>query len=721
IDTTLPLDDGLPDAGALPDINELGTLDLDTDAPATGSVAIDSLAGGAGDGQAEEPVGGIADDLEDTLSGVGSNSAVPDGAMSIGEDDDTLTESATKRKLPIALIGGLAAVVLAVVGVGFFAPELIGLGGSDDTPKLPELPADMKADAPKDKGNTEPAPKPKDEPDAPKLGPAPELTGSNVHALPFGQLRPAVQKYASSDEFDSGLLAFGYFRLAHTFGDEEAAQNLLAMAPKKVNLRGGDELALAAQLGSMILDGKTSQAKKLGERALRGPMKNAALVEYVTGVAYQGKPPQKALKHLNRAVELDPGLVDASIARAELLFRKRGSEEEAEAALRTAVQAVPGPAIALRASKILMENGRYGSIDRIDDPVISSAQAEQMAAVDRTPFFRLLIAKNIWAGNFDAAAASAKRWAELEKRPEPFIAHGRLVSASGGDANAVLRSGLEQLKDNEDRGRMLHELGRLALADDTLEPKKRIASAEAVLEEAKALPGRDALGWTKLLEGDIARAGKQVPRAKAAYAAAGRGRARFVEPRLATLLAEGERGPNLAKLTQLERRSNDAAVTLALADALADKGNPGGASELYEKVLWSDASPRDALGSLIAWARATAAAGRRQRAYEQLQRVHESQPNDPELVGELVRLAQSMDKNDEAVSWYEKLRASEPDNVDFTVSYAGALNDAGKHTEAATVIEELHKKTPKAKSGRSLAELGRAYMEKDEVKARNLL
>ncbi len=728
VDTSIPLDNGLPDGGggaAAP--MDTGTLDLDLDLGSevgdAGASPIDTTGlepEATAESAADGGLDGIADRLEDTLSGVGSaDQPPPDERRGTGPSEGV------KKKPPVAALASLAAVLLAVVGVSFFAPELLPFNvpwaGGEDIPELPELPKDMQADATDTKDTPETGPKP-DEPDAPDLGPAPTLTASNVHALPFGQLRPAVQKYAAGKSVDAGLVAFGYFRLAHTFGDEEAAKKLLAMSPKKVNLKGAeDELALAAQLGAMILDGKTSQAKKLGERALKGQMKDAPLIEYVTGVAYSGKPPQKALKHLSRAVELDPGLVDASIARAELLFRKLGSEREAEEALRTAVKAVPGPAIALRAAKILMENDRFAAIDRIDEPLISSAQAEQMAAVDRTPFFRLLISKNVWAGNFDAAAASAERWAELDPRPEAFIAQARLVDASGGDGNAILRAGLERLEDPEDKGRLLHELGRLALNDKSLDEKQRIAKAEGILEEAKPLPGRDALGWVKLLEGDIARARNQVPRAKAAYAASGRGRSKFVEPRLATLLVEGDgRGPNLAKLTQLERRSGDPQVTLALANALAEKGNPGGAAELYEKALWTNAAPSDALDHLVSWARSTAASGRKDQAYQQLRVVQEARPKDPKVVRELVSLAQAMNRPEEAVSWYQTLLESAPENVDYKVAYAGALNDAEKHQEAITLLEELLKK-PEAKSGRSLAELGRAYMSKDEVKARQLL
>lgn len=717
VDTSIPLDNGLPDPDAPPGYFPGGE-------PVDGGLDLD-----LGDrGPAEEEtasaegsrIGEIADDLEDTLSGVGAASHPPPD-----ERRGTGPSEGVKKKPPLAALGALAAVVLAVVAVSFFAPDLLPFSvpwaGGNSTPELPELPQDMQADA-KDAPEPPTGPKP-EEPEAPALGPAPKLTASNVHALPFGQLRPAVEKYAASDGADPGLVAFGRFRLAHTFGDEEAAKALLKRAPKRINLEDdGDELALAAQLGTLILDGKSSQAKKLGERALKGPMKDAPLIEYVTGVAYAGKPPQKALKHLNRAVELDPGLVDASIARAELLFRKRGNEEEAEEALRTAVQAVPGPAIALRAARILMQNERFRAIDRIDDPLISSAQAEQMAAVDRTPFFRLLIAKNVWAGDLDAAAASAKRWSELDPRPEAFIAHARLVNANGGDPAKTLRQGLARLEDPEDKGRLLHELGRLALTNASLDEPQRIAQAETLLDEAKELPGRDALGWVKLLEGDIARARKQVPRAKAAYAASGRGRSKFVEPRLATLLIEGDgRGPNLAKLTQLEKRSDDPQVTLALADALADKGNPGGAAELYEKALWTNAAPSDALEHLVSWARSTAASGRRDQAYARLRIVQEARPKDPAVVRELVSLAQSMNRPAEAVSWYEKLLESAPDNLDYKIAYAGALNDAGKHERAITLLEELMKKAPEAKSGRSLAELGRAYMGSDEVKARQLL
>lgn len=697
VGTDIPLDNGLPDPNAAPDLGPSG-LEL------------------------EAPVAPTTAPTDDFAAPAVSDEATQDAALPPTDSGDThlaaedeLPDPPPKKRGPsVVFLGALAAVVLAVVGVAVFAPELIGLGG--DTTKLPEIPADI-PDDPDEEDTKKPETDSDGEPDAPELPPAPKLTSSNVHALPFGQLKPSVANYAGAEDAAPGLTLFGYFRLAYTFGDEEAAVKLRELAPKKINAaKVDDELLVAGALGSMIVNGKAGPAKKLGERALKSSKRNSALVEYVTGLAYNGKPAAKALKHLNRAVELDPGLVDASVARAELLFKKRGSETEAEEALSAAVAEVPGPAIALRAARILIENDRFSAIDRVGKPLISSAQAEQLARSDHASFFTLLIAKNVWVANFAAAAAAAEKWTEVEPSPASFIAHSRLTAASGGDAEPVLRSGLENVKGDGDRARIFHELGRLALNGEDVE------SARKILGELKALPGKEAQGWIKLLEGDIHAARGQLPKAKAAYAASGRGRSKFIEPRLATLLAEGNgKGPNLAKLTQLEKRTDSPEVVFALAGALDAKGNPGGAATLYQKGLWTSAAPAEPLANVVAWARAAAAAGDTERAYAQLKAVQEARPEDANVVGELVSLAQKMGRAEEAVGWYEKLIKAVPDNLDYQISYAGALNDAGKFNEAATLIDKLHRDKPDAKSGRSLAELGRAVMDKDEVRARTLL
>ncbi|MEO1172395.1 MAG: hypothetical protein AAFX94_10125, partial [Myxococcota bacterium] len=436
VSSEIALNSGLPDpASSTGSVTDTGGHGIDSN-PADAS-ALPVETGTMPDlGQTEvdfpDPGGLVAPSLPDP----GANDDIAD-AMG----DDLSDEVPKKRKTSVALLGVLAAVVLGAVGVSVFAPELVGLGG--DTTVLPKIPADIPED-PNDKTTAKPEDNKGAEPEPPKLPPAPKLTSSNVHALPYGQLKPSVSNYVAETDAAPGLTLFGYFRLASTFGDREAAEKLTELAPKKVNAaKIDDELLLSAALGSMVLNGKEGAAKKLGERALKSSKRDSALVEYVTGLAYRGKPAAKALKHFDRAVELDPGLVDASVARAELLFRKRGAEAEAEKALSAAVAEVPGPAIALRAARILIENDRFSAIEQVGKPLISSAQAEQLARGDQESFFTLLIAKNVWVADLEAATAAAKKWSELSPSPRSYIAHARLQAAKGGDANAILRAGLE--------------------------------------------------------------------------------------------------------------------------------------------------------------------------------------------------------------------------------------------------------------------------------------
>ncbi|MEO0459826.1 MAG: tetratricopeptide repeat protein [Myxococcota bacterium] len=741
VSTDIPLHSGLPEAPPPQDALDVGFPgDLPDAFPAVGS----ELADGTDDLPADIATSGLefdqapadTSDFAETLEPSGTTGADPASGSKLDspEEDDTADRGGSSSR-GLVIVGALAAVVLAVVGVALFAPELLPFkvptftDGSDTSPEPAALDgavADNKAaegdEARTDATSTDENDDKNAETETAKPAPAPTLTASNVHALAFGQLRASTEKYASSGSPDPGLLGFAYFRLAHTFGDAGASVELTKRMTTPVNpRRSGGELELAAGLGTLMVNGKANQAKRIGERALRGPFQDSALIEYVTGIAYDGKPPAKALRHLERAVELDEGLVDARLARAALLLRKRGAADEAEAALQSAVQTAPGPAIAVRAAKLLLDNDRFRAIEAIDDPLLSAAQAEQIAPADQPPFFRLLIAKNTREGRFGDGAKAAKRWAELDRRPEPFLTQARLTAADGGDASAVLRAGLDSMKSGEQRGQLLYELGRLTLGENPPGQPESLSGAESILAELRTLPAREAGGWLKLLEGDLARAQGQTPKARAAYAASGRGRPRFVEPRLASLQADADkRGPNLNKLNQLERRSEHPAVTWAVAEAMSAKGDAAVAAELFDKALWMSPPPRETLAAVLVWTEALAAAGAQQRAYERLTQIQKTRPDDVRVLEALVRLSGALSKSEDAVTWHEALVEQEPDNPSHRLAYASALNDAERSSDAITVLDELHKE-PANKNARSLAELGRAYLASDEVKARSLL
>ncbi|MEO1333100.1 MAG: tetratricopeptide repeat protein [Myxococcota bacterium] len=738
VSTDIPLQSGLPEAPSPEDAIDVGFPgDLPDAFPAVGSELAGSADGLPADiatsglefDQAPVDTSGFTDTLEP--SGATGPGPVPSSELDSPVDDSAAGRSGSSRGRVI--VAALAAVVLAVAGVAVFAPELLPFrvstltGGSETDSGPAAIDAEVTDNKATEGDNDKPAADSTDaqsdkDSETAKPAPAPALTASNVHALAFGQLRASTEKYASSGSPDPGLLGFAYFRLAHTFGDAGASAELTKRMTTPVNpRRSGGELELAAGLGALLVNGKANQAKRIGERALRGPFQDSALIEYVTGVAYEGKPPAKALRHLERAVELDEGLVDARLARAALLLRKRGAAEEAEAALQSAVQTAPGPAIAVRAAKLLLDNDRFQAIEAIDDPLLSSTQAEQIAPADQPPFFRLLIAKNTREGNFGAGAEAAKRWAQLDRRPEPLLAEARLTAANGGEPSAVLRAGLETVESGEERGQLLYELGRLALGEKPPTEPEGLSRAESIIAELRTLPAREAGGWLKLLEGDIARVQGQTPKARAAYAASGRGRPRFVEPRLASLQTDADkRGPNLNRLNQLERRAEHPAVTWALAEAMSAKGDAAGAAELFDKALWMSPPPRDTLLAVLAWTEALAAAGAQQRAYDKLTEIQKTHPDDVRVLEALVRLSGALSKSEDAVTWHEALVEQKPDDPSYRLAYASALNDADRSSDAITVLDELHKE-PANKSARSLAELGRAYLSSDEVKARSLL
>jgi tetratricopeptide (TPR) repeat protein len=285
-------------------------------------------------------------------------------------------------------------------------------------------------------------------------------------------------------------------------------------------------------------------------------------------------------------------------------------------------------------------------------------------------------------------------------------------------AVAQLAESAKRLSNSDDAARVAVERVRLSLlAGDN----GGTATALASVAGDAGGPGSAAAGWLAYGRGLVAAQRGETQQARTAWVAAAQGRPLFVEPQAA--LAElNLKGPALvAKLTALGKRGGSGLASWRAAQTLMRMGKAVPAAALFDRVLWTDptvAAPRELLSS---WMEALDRAGQKERVAAMVQAMHTSLPNDDLPLRLMIGRAERAGKTADAVEAWRALLAAAPDDTARKIAVARALINDGKPLDAEPLLTQIQRDQPNVKNPELTLELGRAWAQRDPVRARILM
>lgn len=652
-------------------------------------------------------------------------------AAAPGDGKSATSLRAGIRPRTLAIGAGAAAVVLiAVAATVVFGTPWLGMQrfqlpfttkphAPTPSPTPPPQKPPALATTPSATPPPAPTPAPAPIPTPPPKPPTPTLTADNVDQLGWSALAAAVTAQAAKSPADgagASVLKWARFRLASTYGDAAAKELVVAAAADKPVIPKLDGIGAAALVGSLWMAGKAPAARKLGERLLKGKHKDVPQLAYAVAKTYDRRPElAKGLKQVERALKTTPPLPDAHLLHAALLLATR-DKATAVGELVQLVTKNPEPDVAVAAAEALLNGAEVSRLDEVLAKVIDLEQAGEIAPIRRGLFLKLLVRKRVRSGDVDGALAAAEARQAMEPQDiEALIELARLTAAGGGDVDAVLKK-LPADADDADKARLTAEKARLDVLRGDLDAAKKTVAAGAAYEVRGASP------WLKLAEGWIAEKSELLPAARAAYVAASKGKAKLAPARLALVrLGNDKPGALMKKLSDLDRIDGLTEATLELARVMQARGNPGGASQLFDRVLWQDPTLGEPVALVLQWADSLDQAGQSSRAESVVKSLHDARTDDPRPVHQLISMARRAGRFDAAADWYRLLVTADPKNFHLKVGLAEVLNDAGKDTEAVALLDELFKASPEAANDAdAVAQKARAIAAKDPFNAKQL-
>ncbi|MEE8409566.1 MAG: tetratricopeptide repeat protein [Myxococcota bacterium] len=637
------------------------------------------------------------------------------------------TEAPSSNTGKIIIAAAVGVVLLAGTGVTFLTPVFgLQLVGGEEAPPDSSTPVDTAPEDPKappdDGTNAKPPDETPPEEAAPQEPHAPVLADRNVDVLSYAELKPATDAHATAVKEDDAegqaLLAWARFRLATTFGDEEAGKLLTAKLPKAKEIAKLNGLAAAAAVGALAYAGKTGPARKVGERLLKTKARDSPQLALAVASTYTRQPEtQKAIRALDRALMIAPNMGDARLARARWQIGSRKPDEGVRS-LRTLVKTNNDPDIAIRIAEILLKAGKLGALDKTLETADQPNAAELVAPARRSTFFELMAHRRVRVGNLDGAVEAATAWAAATPQDvTAAIQLARLTATTGGDARAVLDAALKRLTAPLDKGHIVAEQVRLALATGKSD------EARAALEAGgKAARAKDAAPWLKMAEGWIALHEKNMAAARVAFNAAGRGKAKLIEPRLAlVLLSQNKPGPTLKKLTELITKHGLPGAMYHSARLMKERGNVTGAEKLLNEVLWLDPTVVDSVQLLLEWADLLDQSGKKENAQQVITALYEARKTDGRPVLQLIAIAKRGKRAVEVLGWHRALVTARPNDDSAKIALARVLVDAGEPKEAQLLLDQLFKDNPKARTAPAIMALAAAWVSREPYKAKELI
>ncbi len=621
------------------------------------------------------------------------------------------------RRLTLVLVG-VAAVVVLGAGAAVVAWRMGLLSARPSgtlAPVATVTPKPIAAAAPRLVEPLEPSPA---TPPKPASKAPPVLTLATADTLGYDALLTTTKAWREEGQENApAQVLWALYRLADTFGDVTARERLAALVPKRPTSPDLDDTTVAAAFGSQLLATKKPAVRKAAERTLRTRFPASARLTYVLARSFNPKRRPELARAL-KMLEPQPGstltpTLDAWVLRAELLLADK-KVDEAVAHLSEAAKQQPDDPLRMRAALLLASTGHIGPLGALV-PEGALGDLDELAPSQRATYLALAVRRAIVGGDMQAALTLARR--RLEVTPESAAAAlelVRLTRAAGEDATAVVAKVAAQLNDPQARAQLAAAEVQSALQRGDLD------TAKATLEAARAdTPGASS-SWLKLAEGRIAQAQGQVPRARTAYTIASQGRPKLVDARLAlVLLAPSKPAQLVTRLLPLAKQAPDAAlVSYELARAYAQIGSFQTAAEQYGRTLWRDPTVADPIDLVLAWVAALAESGEAERVAAMLTDLEEHRPRDVRFWRTQASLATRRKDFERAVTAYRRLAQIEPPSLDDRVALAAVLNDAGNFIDAQGELDQLVKENAANSTPPVLLQLGRAWLVRDEVKAR---
>lgn len=440
-------------------------------------------------------------------------------------------------------------------------------------------------------------------------------------------------------------------------------------------------LPFIGEVPILIGAGRMDLARDYAARAVELGPANAGAFNVRGSVAHAMGDIAAALADYERAIDLEPGLIDARIARAGILV-DLGRDSEARADLESMAKGGP---VEPRASYLLaLLAGRRG------DAVEASRRLEEAARlVDSLPAEWIaghepLLMVGALAHHAGRQYEKARKYLDVLVVRYPRNLGARKLLASihlemGENARAiallehVLRAQPEDSQAQSLLGRVYFAQRRYGKAIELLESAAQAGDARALVS----------LGFSRLGQGETAAAAKTLASAFD-KAPADVGLAIMLAN---TLMREGEgrQALDVAERVAAEVPGNPAALNL-LGAIKGAQGDLAGARAAYEEALKLDAVFRSARLNL---ARLDVAEGHFDEARQTFAELLKRDKRDVAVMYESALLEQRAGRPDEALRWLEKSVAERPDDVRVGLALVRAKAEVGDRSGALEAAKAI--------------------------------
>lgn len=395
-----------------------------------------------------------------------------------------------------------------------------------------------------------------------------------------------------------------------------------------------------------------------------------------------------ALAEYDRALELDPGLIDARVARVGLLIDLK-RDQEALADLEYLSENTKGEPRSAYLRAVVYE--RLGDSKRARAALAEVANLVDGMSNEYRNANEQLLMLGAMANHGLGAREKAQEYLDaLVRRFPQNVAARRLLASIYLDENDFVRamSTLAPILDRTDRDAQANFLaGRGELG------QRRFEKAKAYLEKAiTALPenvdARYALALSHLGLGDRNAAVETLEQA----VKLGPGRKDVVRALTTLYMQEGKAGRAGELVDALVARHPDDVEVLNLQAATRSAaGNMAGAEEVFKRILVI--SP-DYDAATLNLAKIEAQSGRSAEATARLESLLKKRPDDPRAMFELGQIARTEGRLDQAILWFQKAVAKQPDQQQPALALIETLSVAGQAAPALTAAKEIGLRYP---------------------------
>jgi len=449
-------------------------------------------------------------------------------------------------------------------------------------------------------------------------------------------------------------------------------------------------LPFIAEVPILIAAGRMDVAGEYAAKAVALGPANAGAYNARGAVAHATGDLAAALADYERAIELEPGLIDARIARAGILV-DLGRDSEAHADLESVAKGGP---VEPRASYLLaVLAGRRGDSAEAARRLEEAAQLVDSLPSEWIAGHEPLLMVGALAHHADRQYEKARKYLDvLVVRYPRNLGARKLLAVIHADMGEHARaiSLLEHvLRVQPDDAQAQSSLGRVYLAQGRYGKAIELLEKAAQAGDPRAL---SSLGFSRLGQGDTAAAAKTLT---AAFdkAPTDLGLAIMLAN---TLMREGNPSQALevARRAAVAAPGNPAALNL-LGAIQGAQGDLDGARGAYDEALKLEAGFRPARLNL---ARLDVSQGHFDKARQTYAELLKRDKRDVAVMYESALLEQRAGRPDEALRWLEKAAAQRPDDVRVGLALVRAKAEAGDRPGALEVAKALA-----ARSGGDLA------------------